>query len=462
MGTEGVRKASPNRLRTSSWADGLRGIASIFVVSSHLVLCFARWVLPPLVAETGKSLLFQLPYFRLIAQGNAWVAIFFVLLGYVNSLKAVQLARAGAVGDALNSLASSTFRRTGRLVFPATAVTVLAWFICQLGAYQLGRRTDAWWVRETSAKPSTSWFGAPEDLFIAVVRTWTEGENPYDQPQWALIHLFKGSLYVFLTLLALVNTSSKFRLTAEAFLYIYSWYTGDAIVGINVYAGMMLAELSMDTPSEPIPRTKSRIRLPIRESGPYIIAALGLYLCSFPDSSYEMAAWSTRLWKIGQVIFPSNAQYGRFWPGIGAQMLTFAILHSPSMRRALSHPWLMWIGGLSFPLYLLHGPLIRSLMTYMVFLIPSITFTPDRLENGSPDPNSLIPIPNTFVLCLTLPVFFAILLVLSKLWAIHVDPWFGVWTDAFEQFARSWGNEQIQSFPWRKNKVILPLHGPKT
>lgn len=183
--------------------------------------------MPPLVVETGESFLWQRPYFRLIGQGNAWVAVFFVLLGYVNSLKAVQLARAGAVGDALNSLATSTFRRTGRLVFPATAVTIIAWFICQLGGNELGRRTNAWWVRETSAEPSESWFGALQDLVIAVVMTWTEGDNPYDQPQWALIHLFKGSLYVFLTLLALVNTSSKFRLTAEVFLYIFSWYTND-------------------------------------------------------------------------------------------------------------------------------------------------------------------------------------------------------------------------------------------
>lgn len=185
--------------------------------------------MPPLVVETGESFLFQKPYFRLIGQGNAWVAVFFVLLGFVNSLKAVQLARAGAIGDSLGSLATSTFRRTGRLVFPATAVTVIAWFICQLGGNKLATRTDAWWVRETSVDPSDSWFGALQDLVIAIVMTWTEGDNPYDQPQWALIHLFKGSLYVFLTLLALVNTSSRFRIAAEVFLYIFSWYTNDCM-----------------------------------------------------------------------------------------------------------------------------------------------------------------------------------------------------------------------------------------
>lgn len=225
-----------------------------------------------------------------------------------------------------------------------------------------------------------------------------------------------------------------------------------AIVGINIYAGMMLAEISMDMPPEVI--SKGRKRIPLREIFSYFLVVLGLYLCSFPDSFYETAPWSTRLWKIGQVIFPSGALYGRFWPGIGAQLLCFGILNSPSMRKALSHRWLMWLGGMSFPLYLLHGPLLRSLMTYMVFLIPSFTFTPE-------DANSLIPVPNTLVLCITLPVFFIIMLILVKLWALHVEPWFGVWTDAFEKFARSWGQGKVSSVQWRKSNGILPLYGGK-
>ncbi|KKA18906.1 hypothetical protein T310_7146 [Rasamsonia emersonii CBS 393.64] len=187
------KKPTASRVRDSSWADGLRGIASVFVVSSHVTLCFARYIVPPALAENGPSALFQRPFLRLVGQGNAWVAVFFVLLGFVNSLKTVQLARVGAVNDALNSLASSTFRRTGRLVFPATAVTILAWFFCQLGAFNLATRTDAYWVRTTSPRPSASWVRAIDDLIRQLISTWVYGENAYDQPQWALINLFKGS-----------------------------------------------------------------------------------------------------------------------------------------------------------------------------------------------------------------------------------------------------------------------------
>ncbi|KAL1969620.1 hypothetical protein VTN77DRAFT_8173 [Rasamsonia byssochlamydoides] len=441
----------PTRVRDSSWADGLRGIASIFVVSSHVTLCFARYVVPPALSENGPSALFQRPFLRLVGQGQAWVAVFFVLLGFVNSLKAVQLARVGAVNDALNSLATSTFRRTGRLVFPATAVTIIAWFFCQLGAFELAARTDAYWIRTTSPRPSASWGRAIDDLIRQLISTWVYGSNAYDQPQWALLNLFKGSLYVFTTLLATVNTTPRFRLCAEVVLYMWCWAVGDAIVGINVFAGMILAELSL------IPRSKPKST--IANVIPYLFAILGLYLCSFPDSFYEQAAWSRQLWQIGLVIFPPNPMFGRFWTGIGAQILCFSILFSPSMRNALSNRYLLWLGGISYPLYLLHGPLMRSVMAYMLFLPASLTFKPDLLEDGTPDPESLIPVPSRLTLCLILPFFFAFLLVVVRLWAVKVEPYFGTATDAFERFARTWGKESSNS--GKQNGSVLPTFASK-
>jgi len=90
------------------------------VVSSHLVLCYARGLIPPCCAPGSASpSLFQRPVFRLVASGHSWVAIFFILMGFVNALKPIQLARDGQVDKALNKLASSSFGRIFRLVLPA-------------------------------------------------------------------------------------------------------------------------------------------------------------------------------------------------------------------------------------------------------------------------------------------------------------------------------------------------------
>lgn len=209
-------------------SQGLRGVASLFVVSSHLTLCFARSIVPPSIGQDGPSKLFQRPFLRLLGQGNAAVAIFFVLLGFVNSLKPIQQSRSGNVKDALSGLASSSFRRTGRLVFPAAAVTVISWFLCQLGFFKLARMSNAYWLLATSPAPSASWVQAVEDLVRELVYTWVRAENAYDQPQWALQHLFRGSMCAYVVLLATCNATPAFRLSAEIVLYIWSWISNES------------------------------------------------------------------------------------------------------------------------------------------------------------------------------------------------------------------------------------------
>lgn len=208
--------------------QGLRGIASLLVVSSHTTLCFARSVVPPSLGQDGPVNLFQRPFLRLIGQGNAAVAIFFILLGFVNSIKTIQLSRAGYTQDAVSSLGTGLFRRTGRLVFPAALMTAVSWLCCQSGLYNLARRTDAYWLQVTSASTSSSWSEAFRSLGWEVVATWVVGENYYDQPQWALFYLFKGSLYIYLVLLATTHITPPFRLAAEVLLYMWSWISNDS------------------------------------------------------------------------------------------------------------------------------------------------------------------------------------------------------------------------------------------
>lgn len=219
------------------------------------------------------------------------------------------------------------------------------------------------------------------------------------------------------------------------------------LIGLNVFAGMIMAELSVPNPPEP--------RSFLGRVLPYPFAVLGLYLCSFPDQYYEQVAWSRQLWQIGLAIFPQNISMGRYFAGLGAQILCFSVLHSPSMRHALSNRYLLWLGGISFPLYLLHGPLMRSVMTYLLFGRAALTFQPATLEDGTPDPESLIPVPSFFTLWLLLPIFFTFLLVVVKWWSVRVEPYFGTATNQLENFARSWGKGGLSGSPMQ-NGGLLP------
>ncbi|KAJ5988941.1 Acyltransferase 3 [Penicillium waksmanii] len=422
-------KLPPTLLRSTSWADGLRGIAAIFVVASHTSLCFATFLIPPSVVETGKSTLFQRPFFRLVIQGQAWVAMFFVLLGFVNSLKPLQLARSGAVSEALGSLSTGAFRRTGRL---------------------LARRVDVFWLRSTAPKPSVSLVAAVEDLVRELAGTWLYGENAYDQPQWALLPLFRGSLYVFMTLLALINATPRFRLCAETLLYSWSWATLDGGVGTNIFAGMMLAELSLNN-CQFSASLKPRA---LFQTVPYGLVVLGFYLCSFPDQYAEQTAWSSQLAHIGDAIFPKGSNISRYFASIGAQIVCLGAMLSPTLRRIFSSRVLLWLGSISFPLYLIHGPLMRSVLVYLLYWPMSLGFMPALLADGTPNPESYIPTPNTFRLRVILSLFFAFLLFIVRLWSIHIEPKMGAATNYLERVSRSWGN--IRDF-LGKGHGLLPI-----
>ena len=184
---------------------------------SHLTLAFARWIVPPSQGPGGPIAWMQLPILRLVVQGPAWVAMFFVLLGFVNGLKPLQMIRSGDIEGGLLNISISTFRRPFRLVLPSVAATIIAWVLAQIGVFDLARQTDAYWIRITSPAPSPTWSQAVLDLFKAIRTTWMfPPENPYDQPQWALVYLLEGSLMVSLVLLMTANLAPRFRMLVVA------------------------------------------------------------------------------------------------------------------------------------------------------------------------------------------------------------------------------------------------------
>ncbi|KAJ5837456.1 uncharacterized protein N7525_002644 [Penicillium rubens] len=418
-------KQSASYIRPTSWADGLRGIAALFVVASHTCLSFATYLIPPSFAETGKSILFQRPLFRLVIQGQAWVAIFLVLLGFVNALKPLQLARRGATADALAALSTGAFRRKWRLVFPAALMTILAWLLCQFGVFQLGRRVDAYWLRATSPQRSPSLGAAVVDLIRQIAGTWMYGENAYD-------HTSMGTATPFPWFTICIHDPASF----------------DGTVGTNIFAGMILAELSFYNLTALRPRLIFKIL-------PYGLVTLGLYICSYPDQYADQTAWSSQLASLAETFFPKDANVSRYYASLGAQMICLGVMLSPSLRRMLSHPMLLWFGSISFPLYLVHGPLMRSVLVYLLYLPMAIGFEPVLRADGTPDPESYISTPSPFRLGVILVMFFAFLLYVVQQWAKHIEPKMGALTAALERFSRSWGKNAVWTS--KEKDEMLPV-----
>ncbi|KAI9773260.1 MAG: hypothetical protein M1839_002172 [Geoglossum umbratile] len=393
------------------------------VIGSHLVLCFARSLVFPAAGPDVLPTFFQLPIIRLPSQGLPWVLLFVTLSSYAVALKPVKLSRSGKSGDALSSLASSCFRRTGRLFIPSVVATILSWFLCQVGAYEIGRSSDAWWISETSREPSHSWVTAFRDLINCIIDTWTIGQNSYDQPQWTLLVIFQASMLTYTLLLATAHAQSKHHLT-----------------GINVAAGVLLAELSQ----HPITQQVSSSRSLPGKLLPILLFITGLYFCSFPDHHPEWSPYFSPLLRFGLKHFPSSAFVHHFYNGLGAHLAALGIVFSSPLMRALSHPMFLFLGSISFPIYLLQGPTIRSVLSWVLYGLGSPVLQNEHLEGGTVISKYVRPAPGGLAVSVVLVFYFCFLFWVSRLWSMYLEPYF------------AWATQQMEAYVFGQQGHTLP------
>ena len=197
---------------------------------------------------------------------------------------------------------------------------------------------------------------------------------------------------------------------------------------MNIYFGALLAELSNRLPSPAM----TPQRRPLIRAMTGIALLLGLHVSGYPEVSPEWTSWSQNLAQIGHFIFPGK-DYWRYWTSIGAQLITLAVVISPRIQEILSHPAFVWLGSVSLPLYLIHGPMVRSLLAWMLFGWQNPVSYHSQDVNGTlTDSWQRRSFPDSWVFCIVLPVFLLVLLWASHLWTTWVEPWCASMTKRIE------------------------------
>ncbi|CVL06329.1 hypothetical protein FPRO04_11391 [Fusarium proliferatum] len=394
------------------WIEGLRGIASTLVWIAHVTRAFDLDLYSPVSGEGLRPRLLQLPFLRIAIQGRLGVIIFIYVTGYVCALKPLALFRRANYEAGWSCVSKSALRRLPRLLYPSAVATVMAWTATQLGLFEAAKMTNSYYLTQT-VQDKLPLSSAVRQLFVNIFNTWTGAGNKYDVHQGTLFELFKGGMFVLLFITATAKVQVKFRMGASLLLWGYLWACGRPYF-MQFWWGVFMNDLHNSRLSQRILWSKSWY-IPFLGC---LSVVFGLFIASFPESRIELAPWSRWQDHILSPIVPKDSEFPKFASSFGFCLLTIGGALLPGYTDILSHRILVWLGKRSFAVYLLHGTLLRWLLTWMVYgAVRSPNLQVQQLEGAFP---KLEYAGNTWLL-FCLPAWLGVLYGLAEIWTRYVD-----------------------------------------
>ncbi|EWC45699.1 hypothetical protein DRE_05260 [Drechslerella stenobrocha 248] len=389
----GARKLSP-----TAYLDGLRGTAALFVFVYHFIYVYYPGLEHGYLFASTDTNPLQLPILRLFMSGPSMVSIFFVISGYVLSYKALSQIRRADHASLLVTLSSSTFRRAIRLFLPTLISIIFIALLVQCGAF-------TWQAQHARGKKEIPWRREPDPPFLEglwpqlsnAFSEWGRLSNPfvwrvysltYDLHLWTIPVEFRGSIVVFVSLLGLARAKTWVRVVTLAgfaiacLVYLDRW-------DVSLFlAGAVLAELTLirverkakkreeeEEEGEAAGVGEERDEEPPRWGNdlcmlPFLI--LGLYVASQPaHKPARTPGYRTLMAYIPATV----AAKKRFWPMVGAVLIVMALTMSTGriLKRPFTTAFAQYLGRISYALYLVHGPVCRTVGYYTVVRLWEVT-----------------------------------------------------------------------------------------
>lgn len=316
--------------------DGLRGVAAFAVLIYH----YMALVLPEWTANmsTDPSIWIDMPIY-LLWNGPFAVALFFVLSGFVMSAAAERRR---------SSLMASTVARYLRLAVPAAASCLLAWVWLSL----LPEAADT--MAATVQAPSR-WleFTYQDDVKTPVLAAadglagvFVRGYSRFNNVLWTLKIELYGSLAVFGLYYLTAGRVRLFLLVAGSVLV--PWLTEPSYLAFGLGAALFEAHRA---------GTLSYLER-VRGLRPALL--LTGVLLAFPGDGFHLRMGLfdvTEDWRLGE-----HRGYVHI---VAATLLIVAVMCFRSLSALFSMRLPLWLGRISFSLYLVHVPLLYTLVAWL-------------------------------------------------------------------------------------------------
>jgi peptidoglycan/LPS O-acetylase OafA/YrhL len=330
-----------------AYLESIRGLAALQVLLLHFFAAFAPELVFPMPTGSRLTAAIHLSPFFFLYDGYSAVYIFFALSGYVLTRSferhlarpsAQVLARIVRLG--LPALVAALFAAAIMLIFgrpnvQAGEITQSAWFAGQWDA-QLSISSA---VRDGIV--NALFLGYRNLPGIAFLAPWQQPvEQSFVAPVWTLSIEFYGSMAILLLCWSAWQSRTLWWVVVTL---------GAAFTMRSAYICFFVGHLLASSRRAEGPAAQSRV-LPI------LSIIVGLSFCILAE--VWQPAWLKELCSYpSYLLFP-----GQFAPmqqkAYGAILVLVGIIDLQLARELLSRPWLVARSKLSFPLYLVHWPVL--------------------------------------------------------------------------------------------------------
>lgn len=177
-----------------------------------------------------------------------------------------------------------------------------------------------------------------------------------------------------------------------------------------------------------------------------VLISLGLTLASYPEAHAEWTGWSRAMMGALTPFAPNLNDLPRLSSGLGLELLSAGVLLSPALQRALSSRYLLFLGRMSFAVYLLHGPLMRTTLVWMLY---GVQTPPDKETVTGELVIARLTYPGHLSLIAWQLVWLPMLYGIAHQWMTHVDPWCDRMTNKLVEYVRLEASEKPPVLPVR-------------
>jgi len=333
-------------MKKLDYIDGLKGIGALMVYLCHFVFAFyyAAYSLVPENANTagGIEIVIGKTPLNLLYNGNSAVCLFLVFSGFVLCLSYFR-------DRDKSRLKQNARKRYFRLMPVILAVNVLIFLLMSLGLYQnkavsVLTKSEAWFQGFNQFRPD--FLGM---LYESLIGCFLQGSNDYNGVLWTIPYLFWGALVVYLA--AYLAGENPLRYIAYAVMILVSVKTDIYFAGI--FLGFVLCDFycTQDWLMDLYRKTKLL---------PVLAFLFGFYLLSYPSIGTDMGG------TIYGILPPA---FTVIYHLAGAFLATAGVLGCGALQKFFAWKPFLYLGKVSYSLYLLHFPVIATFSCWFFLLM---------------------------------------------------------------------------------------------